>query len=160
MQKKTSVRRNGLEVKSSKPARNTSSRFEAYADAVMTAILVSSPPSNWRRFRAAQLRQTQIHPDKVRPPLLECLDPECSILGDFHVKAGVRQHLPQDRRAFRIVFDNQNAPFRLACFKDEGTPRATSTPNVSDSFASSSGSSTTKRGPRPTSLSTRSSREP
>ena len=92
MQKKISVWRNGLKVKSSKPARITPSRSEAYADALMAAIFdlrpavqLANPPC---RFRATQLRQPQIHPDKVRPPLLERLDPECSILRDPHLKAG------------------------------------------------------------------------
>ena len=40
------------------------------------AVQLANPPC---RFRATQLWQTQIHPDKVQPPLLDRLDPECSI---------------------------------------------------------------------------------
>jgi hypothetical protein len=69
------------------------------------------------------VRQIQIHPNKVRPPLLERFDSERAILRDPHLKAGASQHLPQSRSAFEVVFDDQNAPFRLAWFKDEGIPR-------------------------------------
>ena len=51
----------------------------------MAAIFTSSPPSNWRIRRVTSVplnkqAQPQIHPDKVRPPLLERLDPECPSL--------------------------------------------------------------------------------
>ncbi len=48
------------------------------------AVQLANPP---RRFRSTQFRQTQIHPDKVRPPLLERFNPECPILRYPHLKA-------------------------------------------------------------------------
>jgi hypothetical protein len=83
MQKKISVSRNGLKVKSSKPAHHLitlrSIRSRGYGGDLYLrpSIQLANPPC---RFRATQLRQTQIHPDKVRPPLLQRLDPECPIL--------------------------------------------------------------------------------
>ena len=92
MQKKISVSRNGLRVQSSKPARITSSHSRSICSGgysgdlyLRPAVQLANPPC---RFRATQLRHTQIHPDKVRPPPLERLDPECSILRYPHLKAG------------------------------------------------------------------------
>ena len=66
MQKKISVWRNGLEVKSSKPARITSSGFEAYAAAVMAADLF--PPRRPTAESAVSLpcRSTEADPDPSR----------------------------------------------------------------------------------------------
>src|SRR5438309_11676490 len=56
-----------------------------------SAFQTANPP---RRLRAAHLRHSYIHPDKIRAPLLEHLDAERSILRDPHREAGAGEHLP------------------------------------------------------------------